>query len=58
MSPTFPQLMYSTAVSLKKKYTKSPWLMELTKSGAETKEEAMNTKAEKEAATKDFFAHH
>lgn len=31
---TFPQLMYSTAVSLKKKYTKLPCTKEFTKSGA------------------------
>lgn len=35
---TFPQLMYSTAVSRKKKYTKSPCVMELTKFGAGIKE--------------------
>ena len=32
---TFPQFKYSTAVSLKKKYTKSPRAKELTKFGAE-----------------------
>ena len=32
---TFPQFMYSTADSLKKKYTWSESSMELTKSGAE-----------------------
>lgn len=31
---TFPQFMYSTAVSLKKKYTKFPCTSEFTKSGA------------------------
>lgn len=34
LSLTLPQLMYSTAVSRKKKQTKSPWAMELTKFGA------------------------
>lgn len=34
---TFPQLMYSTAVSRKKKYTKSPCVKELTKFGAAKK---------------------
>lgn len=31
---TFPQFIYSTAVSRNKKYTKSPWVKELTKFGA------------------------
>lgn len=36
---TLPQLMYSTAVSRKKKYTKSPLVIELTKFGAGWKRE-------------------
>lgn len=35
---TFPQFMYSTAVSRKKKYTKSPCVIELTKFGARRNE--------------------
>jgi hypothetical protein len=35
---TFPQLMYSTATSRKKKYTRSPISYEDTKSGSEINE--------------------
>lgn len=34
---TLPQFIYSTAVSRNKKYTKSPWVKELTKFGAENR---------------------
>lgn len=40
--PTFPQLMYSTAVSRKKKYTNSSWWTELTKFGARKKKRHQN----------------
>ena len=46
---TFPQFMYSTADSLKKKYTWSESSMELTKSGAE-KRHSYSTDRESERA--------
>lgn len=39
---TFPQFIYSTAVSRKKKYTKSPCVNELMKFGAERGELEIN----------------